>query len=260
MKDEEIKEMVAGLLKELAQAADQRQQEADLRHEASTREADRRRQEADLRHEASTREADRRQQEADRRQQEADRRQQKADQRHQETESLIKELARASDRRQAKLDRQLKALRDNIGGLSNKFGSFTEALASPSLERLLTETFGMEFVDLDVRRRRGSRRTQIDALAHSNTGRDAVYVVEVKSRLKDEGVDQMLKILGNFFHFFPEHRGKKLYAVLAAVEAPDELRSRVLDKGIYMAQISDDIFQIKVPEGFKPRSFAQSVV
>ncbi len=200
MKDEEVKAMVAGLavaqaetdrlLKELAQAADRRQQEADRRHE--------------------------------------------------ETESLVKELSR------------------NVGGLSNKFGSFTEALAAPSLEKLLTETLGMEFVDLDVRRRRGPRRTQIDALAHSNTGRNVVYVVEVKSRLKDEGVDQMLKILGNFFDFFPEHRGKKLYAILAAVEAPDELRSRVLDKGIYMAQISDDIFQLKVPEGFKPRSFAES--
>ncbi len=44
------------------------------------------------------------------------------------------------------------------------------------------------------------------------------------------------------------------------VKAMDELRSRVLDKGIYTAQISDDIFQIKVPEEFKPRSFAESVV
>ncbi len=183
--------------------------------------ADRRRQEADRRHEALTQEADRR---------------------HEETEGLVKELSR------------------NVGGLSNKFCSFTEALDAPSLEKLLTETLGLEFVDLDVRRRRGSRRTQIDALAHSNTGRNAVYVVEVKSRLKDEGVDQMLKILGNFFDFFPEHRGKKLYAILAAVEALDELRSRVLDKGIYMAQISDDVFQLKVPEGFEPRSFAESVV
>jgi len=180
----------------------------------------------------------------------------KAERRHAETEELFRKFQQEADRRQAETDRQLRALSDNIGGLNNKFGSFTEALAFPSMEKVLTEEFEMEFIDPDVRRRRGRNWIQIDVLAHSNTGRNAVVVVEIKSRLREDGIDQLHKILEEFFDFFPEHRGKELFAILAVVESPEDLRSKVLGEGIYLAQISDHVFQLEVPKDFEPRSFS----
>jgi hypothetical protein len=65
----------------------------------------------------------------------------------------------------------------------------------------------------------------------------------------------LLRTLEVFPTFFPEHRGKKLYGILAAVDIPDELRPGVLQHGLFLARIHDDLFELQVPEGFEARSF-----
>ena len=82
-----------------------------------------------------------------------------------------------------------------------------------------------------------------------------VYVVEVKSTLREEGLEQMLRILREFHDFFSGHRGKKLYGILAAVNVPDNVRNKVLKAGIYLARIHDESFEISVPESFQPRAY-----
>ncbi len=169
---------------------------------------------------------------------------------------LIEDLAKEGAERQAETDRQLRTLRKEVGGLANKWGRYTEAMAYPSMDKLLREDFQMEFVAPDVTKRLNGRSLQIDVLGYSNTRTSAVYVVEVKSRLRSEDVDQILNILDSFFDFFPEHHGKALYGVLAAVHVEDSLRARVLKKGLYLAEVSGDLYELNVPEDFKPRSFA----
>ena len=48
-------------------------------------------------------------------------------------------------------DRQIRELGKQIGGLGKKFGSFTEGLALPSLEKQLRDRFGMEVISPSVR-------------------------------------------------------------------------------------------------------------
>ena len=43
-------------------------------------------------------------------------------------------------------DNQLKESGKQIGGLGDKFGSFTEGMAFPSLEKMLRERFGMDVI------------------------------------------------------------------------------------------------------------------
>ena len=96
---------------------------------------------------------------------------------------------------------------------------------------------------------------EVDVLAYSNSGTNEVYVVEVKSHLREESIQQMLKTLREFRSFFPEHRDKKLFGILAAVDAPPELQKKVLREGIYLANIHDGVFEIQVPDDFQPRTF-----
>jgi hypothetical protein len=42
---------------------------------------------------------------------------------------------------------------------------------------------------------------------------------------------------------------------LAAVDAPPELQKKVLQEGIYLANIHDGVFEIQVPDDFQPRTF-----
>ena len=46
-----------------------------------------------------------------------------------------------------------------------------------------------------------------------------------------------------------------LYGLLAAVDVTDDLEKRVLKQGIYLAKVHGDLFELVMPEGFKPRRF-----
>jgi hypothetical protein len=78
---------------------------------------------------------------------------------------------------------------------------------------------------------------------------------EVKSHLREDGLEQMKKILREFRDFFPEHKNKKIYGILTAVDGPLDVQEKVLREGIYLARIHDEEFELDVPEDFKPRAY-----
>ncbi|MGH8497446.1 MAG: DUF3782 domain-containing protein [Methylococcales bacterium] len=164
----------------------------------------------------------------------------------QETDRQLKETNR-------QLSKQLKQLGKQIGGLGEKFGGFTEGMAFPSMSKILTERFGMEVITTRVKAKKGGESLELDVLAYANSGRGEVCVVEVKSHLRDEGIEQLQKGLQNFRRFFPEHKDKKLYGILAVVDASDELRRKALAQGFYLAGIHDELFILETPENFVPQ-------
>ena len=182
------------------------------------------------------------------------------DRKMQETDRRLKDLAEDSKERQRETDRQLRELGKQIGGLGNKFGSFTEGLALPSMEKILRRRFGVDTVAPSVRVSRGDRHLELDVLAYANGTVNTAYVVEVKSHLREEHIQQLLEILEQFADWFPEHRGKQLYGILAAVHIPQALRPRVLEQGLYLAHIHDDLFELEVPNDFQPRRFDHPVM
>ena len=173
---------------------------------------------------------------------------QETDRKFQETDQLIEKLSRETNQRIRELGQQ-------IGGLGNKFGSFTEGLALPSKEKILRQRFGVDTVGPSVRVSRNGKHLEIDVLAYANGELNAAYVVEVKSHLREENIQQLLDILEHFAEWFPEHRDKKLYGILAAVHIPEALRQRVLEQGLYLARIHDDLFELQVPDNFQPQRF-----
>ena len=199
--------------------------------------------------------------------------QKETDRQLKETDHQLKETDRQLKAQTKETDRQLKAqaveaehdrremkksnreLGKQIGGLANKFGSFTEGLALPSMQQILRSQFNMEVVSPSVRVKKGDEELEIDVLSYANSTLNEVYVVEVKSHLRDEGVDQLLDIVSRFRHFFPEHKDKKLYGIMAAVEMSNRLKERVLSKGFYAAKISDEVFSIDVPAQFHPKAY-----
>ena len=167
-----------------------------------------------------------------------------------------------TDRQQKETDRQIdklgKRIREqgkNIGGLGEKFGSFTEGMAFPSMERVLRNRFKMEYVSPRVMKRKNGKTMELDVFAYSNSRSNEAFVVEVKSHLREDGYDRLLQVLRDFPQFFWEHRDKRLFGILACVDAPEHLERRVLQSGIYLAKIHDETFRIQVPDGFVPKSY-----
>ena len=189
-------------------------------------------------------------QETDRKFQETDRKFQETDRKFEKTDRLIDKLSRENSQKIRELGQQ-------IGGLGNKFGSFTEGLALPSMEKILRQRFGVDTISPSVRISRKGKHLEIDVLAYANGEINTAYVVEVKSHLREESIQQLLEILEHFAEWFPEHRDKKLYGILAAVDIPESLRLRILEQGLYLAQIHEDLFELQVPDDFRPRRFDQ---
>jgi hypothetical protein len=165
-----------------------------------------------------------------------------------ETDRQLKELGKQTDR-------QLKELGKQIGGLGAKFGSFTEGLALPSMEKILRQRFGMEVVSPSVRASKEGKHMEIDVLAYANGNLNIAYVVEVKSHAREDSISQLKSILQRFRDFFPEHKDKQLYGILASVDMSPELRQKTLQEGFYVARIQDQVFELDTPDNFQPQSY-----
>ena len=168
-----------------------------------------------------------------------------------ETDRQQKENAQ----QQKKTDKQLKELGRQIGGLGAKFGSFTEGLALPSMETILRQRFGMEVISPSVRVSKEGQHLEIDVLTYTNGELNTAYIVEVKSHAREESITQLKSILQRFRRFFPEHKDKKLYGILASVDLSNELREKILQEGFYVARIHDQVFELDIPDNFQPRPY-----
>jgi hypothetical protein len=179
-------------------------------------------------------------------------------QQQKETDRQLKETDRQqkeTERRQQETDRQLKELGRQIGGLGAKFGSFTEGLALPSMETILRQRFGMEVISPSVRVSKDGKHLEIDVLAYTNGELNTAYIVEVKSHAREEYITQLKSILQRFRSFFPEHKEKKLYGILASVDLSNELREKILQEGFYVARIHDQVFELDIPDNFQPQTY-----
>ncbi len=184
-------------------------------------------------------------------QKETDKQLKEVSQQQKETDRQQKENAQ----QQKKTDKQLKELGQQIGGLGAKFGSFTEGLALPSMEKILRQRFGMEVVSPSVRVSKDGQHLEIDVLAYTNGELNTAYIVEVKSHAREESITQLKSILQRFRSFFPEHKDKKLYGILASVDLSNELREKILQEGFYVARIHDQVFELDIPDNFQPQIY-----
>jgi hypothetical protein len=150
---------------------------------------------------------------------------------------------------------QIKQVNQQLGELGNKWGDFTEGMAWPLMNKILRDQFGMNSVNPHTVHLNG-RTLEIDFFGYDSTGsRDEVYVVEVKNRLDKDGIDQILRIIEDLPKFEAFTRGRKIYGVIAAVDIPKEMYNVAINKGLYVARVSDDTFELAVPRGFKPKAF-----
>src|SRR5262245_8399596 len=179
----------------------------------------------------------------------------KADEERRKIEAELADERRKTEEEQRKTERVIRQVNKQLGELGNKFGSFAEGMALPSMEKILYQQFKMDVVAPRAKARQNGQTLEIDVLAYDNGSRNEAYLVEVKSHPTPEGIEQMLKTLEQFPKFFGAHSHRTIYGVVAAVDIPDNLRAEVLKKGLYLARIYDGEFELLTPRGFKPATF-----
>jgi RecB family endonuclease NucS len=175
------------------------------------------------------------------------------------TDQELKVLVASLARSQAETNRIVRQVTKQVGEIGNEFGRFTEGMAEPSMRKLLGERFGMTAIHPRAlfRSEDKSRTLEVDVLGYdTNDRRDEVYIVEVKSLFTPEGITQTLKTIADFRELGPVAlRHRPIYGVVAAVDIPQGMDQAVASRGLYLARINDDTFQLLTPPGFKPKLF-----
>ncbi len=172
-----------------------------------------------------------------------------------ETDKDLKKLFAEVTAAQKETDKQIKETNRQIGGIANKFGTFTEGLALPSIEKIMREKFKIENIAQNVKAKNGNDKIEIDVLAYANSKINQIFVIEIKSKVRDDSFTQLQNIISKFFKLFPQHNDKKLFAMLAGVDISEEHKKRVFDNGWYYANVHDNIFSLDIPKNFKPKGF-----
>ncbi|MDX2284509.1 MAG: DUF3782 domain-containing protein, partial [Bacteroidia bacterium] len=130
-----------------------------------------------------------------------------------------------------------------------------EGLAFASLERIMRERFGAEFIAPNAAMTRNRQTLELDVLGYVNRDVNNAVIAEVKAKLKDEHVGDLLDKLAVFPDFFPEHRQKHLFGILVGANVPVSVRKLALKHGLYVGRMADHTFQLLVPDGFEGRDF-----
>jgi len=170
--------------------------------------------------------------------------------------SLIATLAKQTEAAQERTEETLRQVTKQLGGLGNKFGSFTEGLAFESMEKILRTRFRADNFARRAKPAKGGFAQEYDLIGVRNGRHGEVFCVEIKSELNADGLKKSLKKFQEFFDCFPQYRGMKLYGIISAVDVRGALADRVMHEGIYLATASDENFKlVKPPGSFKPRVF-----
>jgi hypothetical protein len=155
----------------------------------------------------------------------------------------------------AKTDRFIKALNKQLGELGRKFGGYTEGLALPAMEKLMRQRFKMDVILPRARAYRNGHSLELDMLGFSNKEHGSAYIVEIKSRFREDEFQQVLNTLQEAPKFFLQLRDKRLYGIVVAVDIPENMRRRVIKAGLYLVLPHEDTFKLAVPRDFKPVAF-----
>ena len=170
------------------------------------------------------------------------------------TSTLEEELRKS----QAATERQIKQTNKQLGALGNKFGSFAEGMALPSMQNVLYNHFGMGIVLPRAKSRMNGHSLEVDVLAFDSVNVEDAYVVEVKSHLTSEGIQQILTTIARLPKFFPHLVTRNIYGIIAAVDIPDNVGKEALNQGLYLARISGETFKLQVPKNFQAKPFGSS--
>ncbi len=175
-----------------------------------------------------------------------------------ELRKILADTARQIAESNKRVDAQIAATNAMIGAQNNKWGTYTEGMALPSMSKLLHEHFHMDVVAPRVTSHKGGEAMELDVFAYNNGKRNQAIIVEVKSHAKAESITQLKRIMKDFPKFFPEHQHKDLFGIIAAVDISTEVAKKAMKEGFYVARISEETFKLQVPAGFRAHSFKKS--
>ena len=177
-----------------------------------------------------------------------------------ELERQAAEAKLESDRRAAEADRSMAELKRTVertskavDSLTTRWGRFVEELVEPAVLRLFQEK-GIDIKEVYPRARvkRQGIAMKIDILGVDDTD---LVVVECKSRLSQDDVDEFIEKLTRFKIAFPHYQNYRAYGAVAGIEINEGIDRYAYKKGLFVIKPSGDTVAIINDADFQPNTW-----
>jgi len=173
-------------------------------------------------------------------------------------EATDAKLTRQFEATDAKLTRlfaetaaQFKETDKRYGDLAGKWGRFVEGLVAPAALRLFADRgIPLNGTTQRARKNRNGQSMEVDVLAVNS---EYAVLIEVKSTLKVEDVQDHLRRLGKFKTFFPEYADRKVVGAVAGIVINEGADKFAYDHGLFVIVQSGEMVEIANDEQFRPR-------
>jgi hypothetical protein len=163
-----------------------------------------------------------------------------------------------ADRRSAEADRRLEKLEKTVANtsravdsLTTRWGRFVEELVEPAVISLFRSR-GIDVKETYSRARvkRQGIAMEIDILAVDET---AVVLVECKSRLSQDDVNEFLEKLSRFKQAFPHYQAYQTYGAVAGIEIDEGVDRYAYKQGLFVIKPSGETVEIINDAGFQAK-------
>ena len=179
--------------------------------------------------------------------------QEEADRRFAEADRRAAESKAEADQRFAKLEKTVAETSQAVNALTTRWGRFVEELVEPAVIQLFQER-GIEIKYLypRARTRQPGLAMEIDILGVNES---VAVLVECKSRLSQDDVDDFVAKLGRFKQSFPQYQNHTTYGAVAGIEINDGVDSYAYRQGLFVIRPSGDTVAIVNDANFRPTTW-----
>jgi hypothetical protein len=170
-----------------------------------------------------------------------------------ELSAEIKENSREIKEVQKETAREIKAVNTSIGRLSNRLGEFVEEAVRPSAVRLFRERgIDIHEVQQSITAKRDGEQLEIDLLVVNN---ENVVVIECKSNLSVEDVNDHLERLEKVKRLLPRYNNCKVLGAVAGMVIPDNVATYAIKKGLYVIGQNGDHLELRNEQSFTAKAW-----
>jgi hypothetical protein len=168
----------------------------------------------------------------------------------QQTDKLLTEKFKETDMQFKETDRKIREL-DRL--FTSQWGKLVESLVEGDLIKLLKERDIQ--VESIVPRRKGNKNGQnyeFDLIAINGT---EMVIVEVKTTLRPDDIDEFNKKLWNAKTYMPEYHDKIIYGAVAFITADGSSDRMAQNKGFFVIKATGSSSSIVNEPGFMPKAY-----
>ena len=164
-----------------------------------------------------------------------------------ETDAQIKETG-------AQIKETNRELRRMEGRFGDQWGQFIEALVEPNALKLFRgRGIDVQYVYRRAEHKVNGEQMELDLLLEN--GQETV-VVEVKSKLRVEDVNEFLVKLQRFPTFFPRLADRHTYGAVAGLSFVGESDKYAYRQGLFvLGVVGEGLVEIRNDAGFRPKDF-----